>query len=154
MAYIIWDEPNPPAAAPPLAPGQPHSIEHGSVEAELIARASHTHALFHNDNSDLYFLVEEATWSTPYAASIKPFQQNRDGKRAWKALTSQYAGKDKWEAEIKKQEQLLHTRVWKDKVTSHLNISSPNIAMHMYQSQLVLNTSNISYLMNILVLFF
>ena len=37
LAYIIQDEPNPPAAAPPLAPGQPHSIEHGSVEAELIA---------------------------------------------------------------------------------------------------------------------
>ena len=113
MAYIIQDEPNPPAVAPPLAPGQPHSMEHGSVEAELIARASHTHALFRNDNSDLYFLLEEATWSTPYAASIKPFQRNRDGEGAWKALTSQYAGKDKWEAEIKKQEQLLHTRIWK-----------------------------------------
>ena len=37
LAYIIHDEPNPPAVAPPLAPGQPHSIEHGSVEAELIA---------------------------------------------------------------------------------------------------------------------
>ena len=32
---------------------------------------------------------------------------------SWKALTSQYAGQDKWEAEIKHQEQLLHTRVWK-----------------------------------------
>ena len=29
------------------------------------------------------------------------------------ALTSQYAGKDKWEAEMKHQEQLLHTRIWK-----------------------------------------
>ena len=37
LAYIIHDEPKPPAAAPPLAPGQPHSIEHRSVEAELIA---------------------------------------------------------------------------------------------------------------------
>ena len=36
LAYIIRDEPNPPAVALPLAPGQPHSIEHGSVEAELI----------------------------------------------------------------------------------------------------------------------
>ena len=45
LAYIIRDEPNPPAAALPLAAGQPHSIEHGSVEAELIARASHTHAV-------------------------------------------------------------------------------------------------------------
>ena len=37
LAYIIRDEPNPPVAALPLAVGQPHSIEHGSVEAELIA---------------------------------------------------------------------------------------------------------------------
>ena len=71
---IIQDEPNPPAVALPLAPGQPHSTEHGSVEAELIARASHTRALFRNDNSDLYFLLEEATRGTSYAASIRPFQ--------------------------------------------------------------------------------
>ena len=37
LACIICDEPCPPAVAPPLAVGQPHSIEHGSVEAELIA---------------------------------------------------------------------------------------------------------------------
>ena len=37
LAYIIRDEPNPPAAAPPLVAGKPHSIEHGSVESELIA---------------------------------------------------------------------------------------------------------------------
>ena len=61
LVYIICDEPNPPAAAPPLTVGQPHSIEHGSVEAELIARASHTHALFRDNSSDLYFLLEEAT---------------------------------------------------------------------------------------------
>lgn len=29
------------------------------------------------------------------------------------ALTNQYAGKDKWEAELKKQDDLLHTRIWK-----------------------------------------
>ena len=113
LVYIIRDVLNPPAMAPPLAPGQPHSLEHGSVEAELIARASHAHALFRNDNFDLYFLLEEATRGTQYATSIKPFQQHRDGEGAWNALTSQYTGKDKWEAEIKKQEQLLHTRVWK-----------------------------------------
>ena len=30
LAYIIHDEPNPPAVASPLTPGKPHSIEHGS----------------------------------------------------------------------------------------------------------------------------
>ena len=64
LAYIIRDIQNPPAVAPPLAPGHPHSLEHGSIEAELIARAPHSHALFRNDNSDLYFLLEEATQST------------------------------------------------------------------------------------------
>ena len=113
LVYIIHDEPNPPAAAPPLAVDQPHSIEHGSVESELIAQASHTHVLFHNNNSDLYYLLEEATQGTPYATSIKPFQREKDGRGAWVALTSQYAGNDKWEAEIKKQEQLSHTRIWK-----------------------------------------
>ena len=62
LAYIIREVPNPPAVAPPLAPGQPHSLEHGSVEAELIASASHADAL-----------LEEATQSSQYAASIKPF---------------------------------------------------------------------------------
>ena len=74
LVYIIREVLNPPAAAPPLAPGQPHFLEYGSVEAELIARASHAHALFRDDNSDLYFLLEEATRGTQYAASIKPFQ--------------------------------------------------------------------------------
>ena len=55
----------------------------------------------------------EATWGTQYAASIKPFQRTKDGSGAWVALTSQYAGKDKWEAEIKKQQQLLYIRIWK-----------------------------------------
>ena len=83
------------------------------MESELIARASHTHALFRDDNSVVYYHLEEATRGTSYAASIKPFQKVKDGRGAWKALTSQYAGKDKWEAEIKCQEQLLHTRIWK-----------------------------------------
>ena len=83
------------------------------MEGDLIARAAHTHARFRDDNSVVYYHLEEATRGTSYAASIKPFQRGKDGRAAWKALTSQHAGKDKWEAEIKCQEQLLHTRVWK-----------------------------------------
>ena len=78
-----------------------------------VTRASHTHALFRDDNSVVYYHLEKATRGTSYAASIKPFQKVKDGRGAWKALTSQYAGKDKWEAEIKCQEQLLHTRLSK-----------------------------------------
>ena len=113
LAYVIRTDPQVPGNAPTLAANQPHSTEHGSVEGELVARTAHTHALFRDDNSVVYYHLEEATMGTSYAASIKPFQRGKDGRGAWKALTSQYAGKDKWEAEIKHQEQLLHTRVWK-----------------------------------------
>ena len=122
LAYVIQIDPQVPGPAPTLAPNQPHSTEHGSVEGELIARASHTHARFRashtharfrDDNSVVYYHFEEATRGTSYAASIKPCQRGKDGRGAWKALTSQYAGKDKWEAEIKSQTQLLHTRIWK-----------------------------------------
>ena len=111
LAYEIQIDPQVPGNAPPVAANQPHSTEHGSVDGELVARAPHTHALFRDDNSVVYYHLEEATRGTSYAASIKPFQRGKDGRGAWKALTSQYAGKDKWEAEIKCQEQLLHTRV-------------------------------------------
>jgi hypothetical protein len=112
LAYVIRPE----AVVPPIgtqAAGAPHSTEHEAIEAELNARAGHGHALFREDNSAVYYKLEEATRATPYAASIKPFQRAKNGREAWLALSSQYAGNDKWEAEIKRHEQLLHTRFWK-----------------------------------------
>ena len=96
------------------------------MEGELIARASHTHALFRDNNSVVYYHLEEATMGTSYAASIKHFLRGKDGRGAWKALTSQYAGKDKWQAEIKCQEQLLHTRIRK----GQSNFSLENFISH------------------------
>lgn len=113
LAYVIRENSVVVAAVPDLAAGQPHSEEHGSVEADLVARASHNHALFRDDSASVYFKLEEATRATQYAASIKPFQRGKDGRGAWIAIVSQFAGKDKWEAEIKKQEAVLHTKIWK-----------------------------------------
>ena len=61
LAYVIHANVNIPA--PPQQPtvNQPHSDEHGSVEAELVACSSHTHALYHDDNSSVYFHLKEAT---------------------------------------------------------------------------------------------
>jgi hypothetical protein len=61
----------------------------------------------------MYNKLEEATRATSYAASIKPFQSTKNGRDAWHALSNQYAGKDKWEAELKRHEKLLHTGEWK-----------------------------------------
>ena len=59
LAYVIQIDPQVSGNAPPLAANQPHSTEHGSVEAELIAGAAHTHALFREDNSVVYYHLEE-----------------------------------------------------------------------------------------------
>jgi hypothetical protein len=99
--------------APALEPNQPYSNELGTVEGELVARALHTHPLYIEDNAKVYHYLEEATRSTSYAASIKPMQRRKDGRAAWFALVQQYAGVDKWQAELTKQDELLHSRKWK-----------------------------------------
>ena len=68
---------------------------------------------FRDNNTKVYYKLEEATRRTAYADSIKPFQQTKNGRGAFLALRSQYAGKDKYEAEIVKHDNLLHTRKWK-----------------------------------------
>ena len=119
LSYVIRDSATVPAGAPPLAvhpaPANgfyPYSSEHGSVEDELVARGSHTHPYFRNDNAQVYHYIEEATRGTIYAASIKPSQKLKDGRKAWNALVNQYAGKDKWEKELKDCDDFIHTRKW------------------------------------------
>ena len=113
LAYVIHAYVNIPAPPPQLTVNQPHTDDHGSVETELVTHSSHTHALYHDDNSSVYFHLKEATRGTTYAASIKPYQQHKDGRGMWMVLMNQYAGDDKWKAEIKKQDDLLHTSIWK-----------------------------------------
>ena len=62
---------------------------------ELIARATHDHTKYKNDNEKLYSFLEEATRATQYASSIRPFSRRKDGREAYLALKKQYAGKDK-----------------------------------------------------------
>jgi hypothetical protein len=141
----------------PLAQNQPHSNEHESVTGDLEVRASHEQALFRDDNAFVYHYLEEATRSTPYAASIKPFQRRKDGRGAWLALLGQYAGNDKWEAEIKIQEAVLHTRTWKGQshfsresfLSQHRNayVSMEACAEHV-QYQLPTQHSRIGFLLD------
>ena len=157
LSYVIRAEETPPAVAPPLEVGQPHSTEHGSVENEMVARASHAHALYRDDNATVYHKLEEATRTTQYAASIKPFQRGKDGRGAWLALRNQYAGRDKWESEIKKQENLLHTRKWKGQsnfsleafISQHRNafVSMQACAEHV-QYQLPNEHSRVGFLLD------
>ena len=113
LAYIIRTNSDVPMPASPLAPNQPNSEAHGSVEYELVEWASHDHPLFTDDNSEGYFMLEEATRGTTYTALIKPFQCTKNWRGVYSALTSQYAGRDKWESKIHRQDDLLHNLLWK-----------------------------------------
>ena len=55
LVYVLHANVNVPAPPPQLTESQLHSDEHSSVEAELVACSSHTHALYHDDNSPVYF---------------------------------------------------------------------------------------------------
>ena len=74
------------------APNNCNTLINGSVEGDLIERASHNHGLFPEDNNEVYFKLEEATHSTMYAGTIKPHQKTKNGRAAFMALKSQYAG--------------------------------------------------------------
>jgi hypothetical protein len=150
LIYVTRENEVVPVAISQLAAGQPHSVEAGSVEEELIAWASHNHPLFREDNGLVYFKLEAATRGTLYAASIKPFQRARNGRGALEALLTLFVGDDKRDAEIKKQESLLHTRVWKGQSNYGLekNTVQP-IVTPMYNYKLHLSTSNTSYPTNI-----
>ena len=113
LVYVIRPDVAVPNPITGQAPNQPYTDEHGSIEEDLIARASHTHGLYKDDNASVYYRLEEATRSTPYADTIKPFQRCKDGRAAFESLSNQYAGVDKWELELKKQDRLLHTRKWR-----------------------------------------
>ena len=73
LAYVTRKDEDVPAVAPPLQAGQPQSEVHGSIEGEMIVRASHTHAMFRDDNAAVYYALEQATRSTSYAASRQKY---------------------------------------------------------------------------------
>ena len=74
FSYVIRDIVVVPVVAPALATDQPNSTEHGSVEAELIGRSSHGHALYRGDNYSVYHYPEEATRSIALITSNATMQ--------------------------------------------------------------------------------
>ena len=113
LAYVIRENVVVPMPCPALDNNQPYSEVHGSVEEDLINRADHTHGLYREDNALVYFKLEEATRGTAQADTISPYQKKKDGRAAYLALLSQYAGSDKWEAILKNKNNMLNTRKWK-----------------------------------------
>ena len=113
LAYLVRGYTVPLLTPPPLGRNKSYSDATGSVEMELISRATYNHSSYKEDNKKLYQFLEEATRTTQYSHSIRPFSRTKNGSEAYAAIKAQYAGRDKWQSEIKKQENFIHTRVWK-----------------------------------------
>ena len=111
LAYVIRDDVAVPAA-PALQAGQPHSDVHGSVKEEMIARLSHTHGLFRDDNASVFDDVELATRGTKFAPTIAPFKRRKDGRAAFLALKQQHAGPATWDKEVKNCQNFLLNQKW------------------------------------------
>ena len=98
LSYVVRPDEAVAAVPPPLLAQQAYSEEHGSVEAELIARSSHTHALFRHDSRDVFERLERATrGNANFSGTITSFRRAKDGRGAFKAYETQHAGKDVWE---------------------------------------------------------
>jgi len=113
LVYVVRSDDAMATLCPPLARDQPYSMEHVSLEGDLITRSSHVHRLLCNNSADIYYKLEEVTQGTLYADIIKPYQRCKDGRDVFLALLGQYTGADKWEHRIKKYATLLRTRKWK-----------------------------------------
>ena len=113
ISYVTRPDVGVEGGVPPNEAGHTYSTEHDPLEGDLIFRASHTHGIYCNHHVTVYHNMEEATRGKPYADSIKTFQIKNNGRGALTAMESQYVGPEKWDAEIKEMDALLHTQKWK-----------------------------------------
>ena len=97
---------------PSLVQDKPYSAKNGSLEAEMVATASHSHSLYRIDNATVHYALTQATLGTPYASSVSPFDKTTDGRGAYLALKTQFAGHDKYQELLKKQTDFLTNRKW------------------------------------------
>ena len=146
LSYVIHANVKIPGPPPHLIVNQPQSDEHSSVEAKLVAYSSHTHALYCDDNSSVYFHLKEATQGTTYATPIKPYQWHKNGRDVWMTLRNQYTGDDKWEAEIKKQDSPYTHTYGKVSQVSCYRVLWPNTEMHIFLYSNMLSMLNINCL--------
>lgn len=114
-----------PMNPPDFESNLPYSAEHGSVEDELIARASQAHPLFTADNRQLFELLEQALRHSPLATSLVQYRKKNDGKSALIAIRTQFAGIDVYEAMIGKAVDFMTNRKWTGttNVTLHSHIA-------------------------------
>ena len=71
LSHVIIEDAASSRVLLPLDKNAPYLEEYGSVEDELVARLSHDHRSFKDDNTKVHYYLEEVARSTQHAASIK-----------------------------------------------------------------------------------
>ncbi len=100
----------------PLAckPGDPHSMETGSIDGDLTARMPHNHPLYKVDNGLTFDMIKVAVQDHNIDATITPFRRKWDGRGAILAVQFQHAGKAIYDQLVKDAENILKNRMWSD----------------------------------------
>ena len=113
LAYVLRSDAVPSLNPSPLLPNRPYSQEHGSVSNESIARVSHDHPLFSDDNAEVQEYLEEAYVGTHVHPTLKSFSRSKDGRSSWISILEQFMNEERWREELKRQETITTTRRWK-----------------------------------------
>ena len=147
--YLTHSHVNVAVDVPDLVAAQPHSVLHGSIESDITHQFSHTHALYGNDNIKQFNLLDEATRGTKWAIMIKPFSRRQDGVGTWKALLSNHAGSDKWDAMIEAAESYVMVKKWdgsgETTLDAHIDVAKVptlkwRLQLIMFPMRLLVNT--------------
>ena len=80
-----------------IAPNQPYSVIHGSVEEEMIQQFAQSHPFYKVDNSTVNSQLVVSTIGSQYASTIDPFKIANNCNGSINALKSQCTGAMHWE---------------------------------------------------------
>ena len=92
----------------------PYGAQFGSFHDELIARASHNHPSFAEDNALVLNVLMQSLQTTSHMGTLKSFERTRDGRGAFKALEAFNNGKSKWDSIVANAERVMFTQKFDD----------------------------------------
>ena len=90
-----------------LAPDQPYSAEHVSVDEEMVQRLAHAGCRFKADKDTGFPHLVTATLGTIYATTLSTFKRSKDSYSAMIAMKAQFAGPAHWDKEAKKMNDMM-----------------------------------------------
>jgi hypothetical protein len=157
LSYVLRRDVECPDPLPTLSVGKPWSEVYGSIRNEMEFCLDHDHPVFDDDNKAIFDLLHDSLQGTAFGATINPHKKKKDGRKAWYAIQRQYAGKDRWDAEVKRETAFLTSMIWKGNgnitLAKHANkhryayISLETCALHV-DYQLPNERTRVKYLLD------